>query len=52
MIGLKHSDETKQIMSDAKKGENHPNFGQPKYAGALRIFNKKESLLNKLKYLI
>ena len=27
-LGHKHSDETKIIMSDAKKGENHPMFGQ------------------------
>ena len=40
MYGRNHSDETKQILSDAKKGEknpmfgrtgeNHPNFGKPK----------------------
>jgi len=28
MSGRKHSDETKIIMSDAKKGENHPNYGK------------------------
>ena len=28
MSGRKHSDETKIIMSDAKKGENNPMFGQ------------------------
>jgi len=28
MYGRKHSDETKIIMSDAKKGENNPNYGQ------------------------
>ena len=26
--GHKHSDESKQIMSDAKKGEKNPMFGQ------------------------
>ena len=43
-IGSKHSDATKQIMSDAAKkidhpsrfkpGENHPNFGKARYEGA------------------
>src|SRR5437588_9099224 len=28
MSGRKHSDKSKQIMSDAKKGENNPNFGK------------------------
>ena len=28
MSGRKHSDETKKILSDAKQGENHPNFGK------------------------
>jgi hypothetical protein len=28
------SEETKQIMSDIKKGEKHPNFGKPRYEGA------------------
>jgi group I intron endonuclease len=28
MSGRKHSDNSKQIMSDAKKGENNPNFGK------------------------
>jgi group I intron endonuclease len=28
MSGREHSDETKKIMSEAKKGENHPMFGQ------------------------
>ena len=28
MSGRKHSDKTKQILSDANKGENHTNFGQ------------------------
>jgi len=27
-IGRKHSDKTKQILSDAKKGEKNPNFGK------------------------
>jgi group I intron endonuclease len=26
--GRKHSEKTKQILSDAKKGENNPNFGK------------------------
>ena len=44
MSGRKHSEETKQIMSDAAKkidnsgrfkpGENHPNYGQPRTEGA------------------
>jgi len=28
MYGRTHSDDTKKIMSDAKKGDNHPMFGQ------------------------
>jgi hypothetical protein len=28
MSGRTHSDATKIIMSDAKKGENHPNYGK------------------------
>jgi len=28
MLGRNHSDETKLIMSDARKGENHHNYGQ------------------------
>jgi len=28
MLGRNHSEETKSIMSDAKKGENHHNYGQ------------------------
>jgi len=28
MSGRKHSDETKQIISDAKKGSNHPMYGK------------------------
>ena len=28
MRSRNHSDETKQILSDAKKGENHPNYGK------------------------
>ena len=28
MSGRKHSDKSKQIMSDAKKGKNNPNFGK------------------------
>src|SRR5436853_4277962 len=28
MAGRTHSPETKQILSDGKKGENHPNYGQ------------------------
>jgi len=27
-LGHKHSDKTKKIMSDAKKGENNPNYGK------------------------
>jgi group I intron endonuclease len=34
MFGKKHSDETRQKMSDANKGENNPNFGKPKAEGA------------------
>jgi hypothetical protein len=30
-------------MSDAKKGENHPNYGKPRYEGSLRIFKQKGS---------
>ena len=33
MSGRTHSDETKIIMSDAKKGENHPMFGKPRPEG-------------------
>ena len=28
MFGQKHSDETKQILSEANKGENNPNYGK------------------------
>jgi len=28
MSGRKHSNETKQILSEANKGENHPNYGK------------------------
>ena len=28
MSGRKHSDKTKTILSDANKGDNHPNYGQ------------------------
>ena len=43
MSGRTHSDESKQIMSELKKiknsgsfkkGENHPNYGQPKIEGS------------------
>jgi len=33
-IGRKHSDKTKTIMSDAKKGEKNPMYGKPKPVGA------------------
>jgi len=32
--GRKHSDDTKKIMSDAKKGEKNPNYGQPRTEGS------------------
>jgi group I intron endonuclease len=41
-FGFKHSEKTKKIISEAKKGENHPNYGKPRYEGALRFFNKKD----------
>jgi hypothetical protein len=34
LLGHKHSDETKQIMSETKKGENNPMYGKPKPKGA------------------
>jgi len=36
MRSRKHSDKTKTIMSEGKKGENHPNYGKPKFQGAGR----------------
>jgi len=36
MSGRKHSDKTKTIMSEGKKGENHPNYGKQKFEGAGR----------------
>jgi hypothetical protein len=39
MSGRNHSDETKKIMSEAKKGltgENNPRFGKPRPEGAGR----------------
>ena len=51
MSGRTHSDATKQIISDAKKGENHPNYGKPKYEGsgtgrpsqAIEVFDNKNN---------
>ena len=34
MSGREHSDKTKIIMSDAKKGQNHFNYGKPRFEGA------------------
>jgi len=34
MSGRTHSDDTKIIMSDAKKGENNPNYGKPRTEGS------------------
>jgi group I intron endonuclease len=45
--GHNHCEEIRTIMSEAKKGENNPMFDKPRPEGALRIFNKKESPLNK-----
>ena len=50
-LGSKHSDESKIIMSEAKKGENHPNYGKPKYKGsgtgsppqAIEVFDNKNN---------
>jgi group I intron endonuclease len=47
MFGQNHTEGTKNKISDALTGENHPNYGKARHEGALRIFNKKESPLNK-----
>jgi len=36
MSGRTHSDKSKTIMSDAKKGEKNPMFNKPRYEGAGR----------------
>jgi hypothetical protein len=36
MSGRKHSDETKILMSDNKKGKSHPNYGKARYEGSGR----------------
>ena len=47
--GHKHSDETKTKISDALKGENHPNFGKKKHKGsgrasqAIEVFDNKNN---------
>jgi len=42
MSGRTHSDATKKIMSDAKKGENHPNYGKT-------LSNKTKKILSDAK---
>jgi hypothetical protein len=42
LLGHKHSDETKQIMSETKKGENNPMYGKPKPKGAGKPSQKIE----------
>ena len=48
-LGHKHSDETKTKISDALKGENHPNFGKKKHKGsgrasqAIEVFDNKNN---------
>jgi group I intron endonuclease len=37
MSGRTHSDAKKIIMSDAKKGENHPNYGKTLSFGAMKL---------------
>ena len=52
MSGRKHSDKTKTIMSEGKKGENHPNYGKQKYEGsgtgmpsqAIEVFDNKNNI--------
>jgi len=50
MSGRTHSDATKIIMSDAKKGENHPNYGKPRFEGAgrpsqsIEVFDLEEKI--------
>jgi len=36
MSGRTHSEESKTIISEAKKGENHPNFNKARYDGSGR----------------
>ena len=36
MSGRTHSEESKIIISEAKKGEKHPNFNKPRYEGSGR----------------
>ena len=35
-LGHKHSDKTKQILSEVNKGNNHPNYGKARYEGSGR----------------
>jgi len=37
MSGRKHSEKTKQILSDANKGENNPNYGKTLSFGAKKL---------------
>ena len=49
MFGKNHSDESKKIMSDAKKGEKNPMHGKPKPEGAgspsqqIEVFDKENN---------
>ena len=35
-LDRKHSDKTKQILSEVNKGNNHPNYGKARYEGSGR----------------
>jgi group I intron endonuclease len=50
MSGRSHSEESKQKMSDAKKGENHPNYGKPRENHPM--FGKTHSEQSKLQNLL
>jgi len=45
--GHKHSDKSKTKISDALKGENHPNYGKDRYEGAGRPSQAIEVIDNK-----
>ena len=50
MFGQNHNDDTRQKISDAMTGENHPNYGKKKYKGsgrasqAIEVFDNKNNI--------
>jgi group I intron endonuclease len=50
-VGSIHSEKTKKIMSDSKKGEKNPMYGQPKPSGAgtpyqsIEVFDLQEKTI-------